>query len=128
MSSPPQNPNPNPNKFNITDTHVRPKEIYTKSPTFATIPSDRIMVMVDSDSQLCTLMFYNKHIGYENTPDGLTTIIEWELRLEAKIPITIMNAAAYYYIETAKRVEGKIGQGTFFGPTGIQHKPEEVKK
>ena len=126
-----ESPNPNPNKgpnINLIDHRERPKEIYTKSPTFATIPSDRIMIMVDSDTQSCTMKFYNKHIGFENTPEGHTTVIDWELRLEAKIPITVMNGVAIYCIETGKRVEGRVGLGTFFGPTGIQQSKSEEKK
>jgi hypothetical protein len=105
---------------------IKPTWTYSRSPTFTTIPADRVMCMVDSDSQTCTLMLFNKHMTIKNSEYGPTgDTVEYELRLEVKIPITTMNALAMFYIDAARRVEGKLDQGTIIGPSGIRPKKED---
>jgi hypothetical protein len=65
---------------------MKTSHVPSRSPAFATIPADDAMCMVDSDSQMCTLMFFNKHAGLKHdTEYGMVPeSIEYELRLELK--------------------------------------------
>ena len=117
-------------KVTKKDIHIEPHistEVMKDMPTLA---ADYMKVMADGDTELCTFIFFRKHILPKLTGQGMTLDgINEEAFLEVKVPYRTAFALTLYMNEVFKEIrKNPDKKQTYFGPGRIEIEQRENVK
>ena len=93
-------------------------------PERITAPADLVKVATDTDTGLCTFIFFRKHFNpkHVETEAGMRLdTIDEEVFLEVKVPMNTAFALALYMYDLLKEIRANPERNiVYFGPTSIK--------
>lgn len=111
-------------EVNFTSKRVKNNDSLTVTPDIQALAADFVKVMIDRDTDLCTFLFFKKHVKPVKTEQGITFDgIHEEAFLEVKVPFTTAFALSIFMNEIMKDIRRNPDdkKTVHFGPVSIKN-------